>query len=205
MKKTLTAILLTILALSFILIFSICAFAAESEENGNADSYSESADENALFAELYRLFLKNADKIFSLLAFSGSLITVIAYRKGLIPVLSTGLTSIKKSSDELEKKSEEALVNTEKTLDVFTNRLIGYENTLQSLSGELEKLGERLLSKEESERNEKLLKEVMLSEIDMLYEIFISSSLPQYSKDAISEKVAKMKKRLVCGEENEKE
>jgi hypothetical protein len=45
----------------------------------------------------------------------------------------------------------------------------------------------------------------MLGEIDMLYEIFISSSLPQYSKDAISERVAKMKKILLAGENSEKE
>ena len=36
--------------------------------------------------------------------------------------------------------------------------------------------------------------------IDMLYEVFMHSSLPQYSKDALGEKVAEMKKSISLGE-----
>ena len=202
MKKTLTSILLIIFALSFVILFSVCALAAEYEETAvtGMDSYDE---EENFFSELYELFLENADKIFSSLAFMASLGTVIAYRKGLIPILNSALGAIRKSSEQLIKKNEENLADTEKTLNEFTSKLIGYENSLEIMSGELEKLGERLVSKEESEKNEKLLRETMLAEIDMLYEIFISSSLPQYSKDAVSEKVNKMKKKLGCDEENE--
>jgi hypothetical protein len=43
----------------------------------------------------------------------------------------------------------------------------------------------------------------LLAEIDMLYEIFINSSLPQYSKDTVSERIVKMKKSLCHGDEDE--
>ena len=44
----------------------------------------------------------------------------------------------------------------------------------------------------------------MLSQIDMLYEIFMQSGLPQYSKDALGERMAKMKKTLGVGEEDDR-
>ena len=44
----------------------------------------------------------------------------------------------------------------------------------------------------------------MLSQIDVLYEIFMQSGIPQYAKDSLGEKVAKMKKSLLVGEENDR-
>ena len=41
----------------------------------------------------------------------------------------------------------------------------------------------------------------MNAQIDMLYEIFMSSALPQYAKDRVGEKVAEMKAQLTDGED----
>ena len=35
------------------------------------------------------------------------------------------------------------------------------------------------------------------AQIDMLYDVFMSSALPQYQKDAVGERIAKMKEALV--------
>ena len=37
------------------------------------------------------------------------------------------------------------------------------------------------------------LRLVVDTQIDMLYDIFMSSALPQYQKDAVGERIAKMK------------
>ena len=202
MKKTLVTILLSTLVIIFTLFFSVKTFAKE--EAAGADTAVEISEES-VFDELYAWALENADKILSMLAFIGSILTVIAYKKGLLPTLSAALKSIKKSSEELLKKSEDSILGTEKTLGMLTDKFAGYENALDSLSATVDSLNQRLMSAEDAQKTELLIKDVTLAEIDMLYEIFISSSLPQYAKDAISEKVSKMKKSLEVTEKNEKE
>jgi hypothetical protein len=40
------------------------------------------------------------------------------------------------------------------------------------------------------------MKTIMSAQVDMLYNIFMSSSLPQYSKDAVGERISEMKAAL---------
>ena len=44
----------------------------------------------------------------------------------------------------------------------------------------------------------------MKAQVDMLYEIFMSSSLPQYQKDSVGEKISSMRKSLSEDGENDK-
>ena len=58
--------------------------------------------------------------------------------------------------------------------------------------------------KDESEarREKKQLRLLADAQIDMLYNVFMSSALPQYQKDAVGERIAKMKEAIA---ENERE
>ena len=71
----------------------------------------------------------------------------------------------------------------------------------------VKKLGERLdemsttlnevkEKEQQKEKNSESLAVIVGAQIDMLYDIFMSSALPQYQKDAIGERVAKMKEAL---------
>ena len=91
---------------------------------------------------------------------------------------------------------------TEKSLEFLTDRFVSCENTIDSVSRELTNLSEKLDAIQEEKSEKEKFKTVMLSQIDMLYDIFMQSGIPQYSKDALGEKVAKMKKELGIGEEN---
>jgi hypothetical protein len=99
MKKTSVAIILSTLVIVLTLFFSVKAFAAE--DICAAEEITVEGGEETFFDALYEACLTNADKIFSLLAFGGSLVTVISYRKGLLPLLTSGLRSLKKSSEEI--------------------------------------------------------------------------------------------------------
>lgn len=205
MKKNLTALLLTLFTFVFVFSLTVSVFAAEATDtkSDTGAAVSEIDEAKTPFDALYEAFIDNADKIFSVLSFLGSVVVVVAYKKGLIPVLNSGLRSIRKSSDELKKKSEENILSAQKTLNMLTSRLAGYENSADTLYKSVEELRERLESREESYKREADLKEILLAEIDMLYEIFINSSLPQYSKDTVSERIVKMKKSLCHGDEDE--
>ena len=49
------------------------------------------------------------------------------------------------------------------------------------------------------------MKIILESQIDMLYDIFMSSSIPLFQKEAVGEKISAMKKRLLDTEEKSDE
>ena len=198
MKKFLFSVISLIAIISLILSFSVTALAAEENAKPTEDVSTEETENT--FSEIYNLVLENVDKVFSALAFVSSLLLVFAYKKGLIPIINTGLSAIKKSADKFEGSSLESILKTEESLGFLTDKFASCINTVESISKSVEELGERLELMEDEKNNRETMKTVMLSQIDMLYEIFMNSALPQYSKDALGEKVAEMKKSIRIGE-----
>lgn len=207
MKKFLLLIISLISVITLSLSLSVTVLAEDSVESGASDSACpESSDENtdsSPFSEIYGLMLQNSDKIFSALAFISSVFLALTYRKGLIPTINTGLTAIKKSADAFENSTAESIVKTEQSLDFLTDKFALCISTLESMSKYIDELAVRLDCIEEEKKSASSLKNIMLSQIDMLYEIFMNSALPQYSKDAIGEKVSQMKKRIAVGEQDD--
>jgi len=197
MKKFL---LLTVLSIALIFSLSVTAFADyDTEEIGAQDA--DAQEENAA-AELYGLILDNSDKIFSALAFFSSLVLAFLYKKGMIPIINTGLSAIKKSTDSFENTASDALTKTEETLSFLTDKFASCVNAVEGISAYVDELTARLDGIKEEKNSIEVFKTVMLSQIDMLYEIFMNSALPQYSKEALGEKIADMKKSIKVGEEN---
>ena len=207
MKKFLLLIISLISVITLTLSLSVTALAEDSVESEASDTaYTESAEENAAsnpFSEIYGLMLQNSDKIFSALAFISSVILALTYRKGLIPTINTGLSAIKKSADAFKNSTAESIVKTEQSLDFLTDKFASCISALESISKYIDELAVRLDSIEDEKKSASSLKTVMLSQIDMLYEIFMNSALPQYSKDALGEKVSQMKKSIDLGEEDD--
>jgi hypothetical protein len=59
----------------------------------------------------------------------------------------------------------------------------------------------RLGTVEEQKALAERVERTVAQQIDMLYELFMSSGIPQYEKDAMGERVAKMKKEIGAYEE----
>ena len=201
MKKFL---LFAILAITLTLTLSVTALATD----GNAalpegETEADALEEANAFSEIYALIIDNIDKVFSALAFICSLLLAFAYRRGLIPIVNKGLCAIKKNSDSFESTMTDSLGKTEASLNFLAEKFAVCLNTIEQVSEYVESLSERLDIIEAKKDSAKTLKTVMLSQIDMLYEIFMNSALPQYSKDALGEKVAEMKKSIAVGEGND--
>lgn len=191
-----------ILLLAFFLIISlsvsVTAFASEAMPT---DTNTETTSE---LSEMFMLITDNSDKIFSVLAFISSLTVVFAYKRGFIPLVNKGLTAIKNGTDNFESKAQDSLIKTENSLSFLLDKFACCENTIERVSSNLEELSEKLGSLEDENNEREIFKTVMLSQIDVLYEIFMQSGIPQYAKDSLGEKVAKMKKSLLVGEENDR-
>ena len=199
-------IISTAVALMLITSLSVTVFASDdlsaedvttSEETAVTEENGDEArkDENS-FTEIYEMSLENSDKIFSLLAFIGTLIVSGAYKKGLIPTLkdalarlSASIEATKRDSVDAERRNEEKFTSLEDSVRAMEAMLCRSENALSRLEGEMSEYTEVL---DDHER----MRILFSYQIDMLYSIFMSSSLPEYQKEEIGIKISKMREEL---------
>ena len=205
MKRKLTLIPILILAFSLIFTFSVSAYDAEREntESNAAKESGEALDtyeDDTFFTVLYEGIKKNSDKILSALAFLGSLIIAFMYKKGLFPFVEKALASL---SGAVVKLGNEAKKNADlgnEFLNTVTDKLERSESIISGFTDSLKRLEAGLMefSSEKSEREK--LKLIMTAEVEMLNEIIMASSLPQYQKDRAGECFMKMKQELKAEE-----
>lgn len=186
---------LSILAILFTLLtmFSVVAFAESAEVASSSES-------NNFFDEAYSFLLENADKILSALAFTGSLILAFAYRKGMIPLLKGGLGKLCGEVSSLKEDTEKAEGAAREILSAATDMLTSAEMLISELSEKLSVIEEELAAAKEEEKRNADLKALINTQIDLLHDIFMSSSLPYYRKEEVGEKVAEMKKMIAVTE-----
>lgn len=200
MKKLLIVLIATILFISCGVVASASDVESDTEVTENIDNVYENEEPTVesgnLFAEIYEYASQNADNIFSALAFAASVLLALIYKKGLMPALTSSLTSLRTSVKTISETAERALAESEgaytgvkKSIDLVGEGLDALCITVGELEG-------RLAASEEQANEAKAMKTIMSAQIDMLYNIFMSSSLPQYSKDAVGERIAEMRAAL---------
>ncbi len=194
MKKIFTV---TILFLVVFSLLSCFAFASETD----ADVVNE---EKNVFSTLYNELFLHSDKILSALAFISSLLLIFTYRKGMLPILKGGLSSLASSVSHLKDEAKKAGELSEEEIKRATEKLGKAEELLSSLSEKLESLTGELESTRDEQKKCSDIKIIMQYQIDMLYEVFMSSSLPLYQKEAIGEKISAMKSKLTNDLEDQK-
>ena len=184
MKKLFTV---TLSILVVLLLTAITAFASEGQEV---------ATEENVFIEVYAFILKHSDKILSALAFCASLFLAFAYRSGIIPLIKGGLNTLGTVVTKLKEETNKASEVSEKALCEAKDKLCDTEKILSALSEKLGELEEKLGDAIEDKKRAEDMRVIMESQIDMLYDIFMSSSIPLFQKEAVGEKISNMKKRL---------
>ncbi len=186
--------------ISFILILTICISAstlflsAESNSDSLTETDTEQAEKENLFSSVFNYIKDSAAEIFSALALISSLILAYAYKKGLYPLLKNALNALNGSVSRLKETADNELKENGSISKAVNERLSDFEGLLDASADKLNSLEEKLTESKgkESER----LKTVLCAQIDMLYDVFMSSSLPQYQKDAIGQRVLKMREEL---------
>lgn len=223
MKKTIYLIFTLMLLFG---IFSVLCFAEDSAASADG-SYSDSGAENAtdsdvtspsgggeaanaeeneqtLFSIIYEEAKKYAGQIFSILAciFSGCL--MLCYKKGILPLIKGGITALRGGVDALGKEAEKQTEGSLAASQLIGEKLEQAEGFLSTLSQRIEEFGEKLSTLEASDKSTAAFRRVLSAQVDMLYEIFMNASLPQYEKDRIGEMIGEMRASLVSeGDGNE--
>lgn len=203
MKKTikiLSFLIITVLALSF--VFGVSAFALGEEEtytenNTETPVYEEeNEEETPIFESIFNATEYYASEILSALAFVGSLIIMFCYKRGLMPIINDGLRALKNGVNTINEKSDNFNEHAISICDGIDARLSRAESMTESLLKSNELVEKRLSELQSESKDREKLAIILSSQIDMLYEIFMSASLPQYLKDNVGAKISEMKSAL---------
>ena len=152
------------------------------------------------FEAVFEKVKEHSDTIFSFLTLIGSVILALTYKKGLLPVLGASIGKIGDSVKKIGDATELSIINSEGAIIDIDEKIKGMGELFDRLENQITDLDKKLDAvAEESAQSEKT-RILMRSQVDMLYDIFMTSSLPQYSKDAVGEKIAVMKSILAEGE-----
>ena len=150
---------------------------------------------STFFASLYVGAREHLGEIFCALTLVGSIFLAFAYKKGLLPVVTKALGAISSSvgklgenTDTFTSKIEGESKRLVESLGLVQEKIVCFENALSRIEEEL--LAARV-NGSMLEKTERTLEE----QIEMLYELFMSSALPQYQKDAVAKKIADMRLR----------
>lgn len=195
MKNRIKLLIAVMLILVSALVLSVSASAQEAESTELTDGTEEN-----VFDKMYADVSEYATEILCAMTFAGSLILAFAYKKGLLPIVKGSLLSIGNAVSKVKDSVGESAEKGVKLGESIEKRL---ENTKTVLDGLVKKISEldtaleeRLSDESERAHEAEVLRLVLLSQIEMLRDIFMSAALPQYQKDAVGERIAKMKGAL---------
>jgi len=193
------------LTVTFILSMYVSIYASETAEivTEAVGETTEIVTEENVFEEIYAVAVANADKIFSVLAFIGTLIVGAMYKSGLLPLLSDALSKFRGTLDGIKSENEryESIVSA-KISDIGTS-IKNIEESIDKTNGEIARVESSLATYERALAERESMKIILSSQIDMLYSIFMASSLPQFEKEEIGNKISKMREELNSYEGNE--
>ena len=203
MKNKLKYLIALALATALTLSLGISASATEEEPYEATVQASAPEDGGAgenLFTKLYAELTEYAAEILAALTLAGSLTLAVAYRKGLLPLLEKSLLSIGNAISKIKESTKESLDTSTKMSAVIDDRLAASSEALEALIKGVDDLGRAITESNHNDESTKgaiaELRLVMGAQIDMLYDVFMYSALPQYQKDAVGERIAKMKEAI---------
>ena len=160
------------------------------------DADPESLTEANPFEEIYNLGLENADKIFSVLAFLGTLIVGIGYKSGFLPLLRDALSKLKNAIDTAKEENDRNTVFTAEKMQALTAEVESIGQTLDRQGKEIERIQWQFEGYDALIKERQALRLTLEGQMDMLYAIFMQSTLPKYQKDEIGERISKLREEL---------
>ena len=202
-KRTiLAAVMICTILTAFIFSFRSLAYeASDNYEDTAAKVGTEYETEENFLDTAWNSIEKNKDSILSTLSLAGSIILMLGYKNGLIPLIREGLSAIGSATKKMSEKTSELSEMSAGVLEKTELRIAKIETALTEMSEKLSwaadtaKLEERIL------KEGNITRDLMEGEIDMLYDIFMAAALPEYLKERIGERVSEMKKRINISED----
>lgn len=192
-RKKLFKILLSV-AFALSIFSSVSLFASASEVEAPGEGVTTESDEN-IFTEIYLAVTENSADILSLLSFAASVTVALFYKYALSPLIKGGLEKISSGVKNISGESSKEYRALAEAQAKIAEREERMEESLASLSRSLCEMQDN-----EKASLEKNLLTVMHAQVNMLYEIFQSSALPVYQKEAVGNMINEMRSELAKNE-----
>ncbi len=206
MKKILFLIASLTLIFSLLCIPSLAAveFTAseaknEAEETDTFPNEEGSGEYENPLESLYSVILENSDKLLSALSFIGTLIIMLVYKKGLLPLLRGGMSAISKGVGEVEAQAKRQGEDGEALHQLISSRLAAGEGAIERIEETVGTLEARCVRAMQSGKSSSAIFNAIQMQSELLYEILLASSLPSYEKERVSERIAEIKATLADG------
>ena len=160
--------------------------------DSGADTAKGEGDKNP-FMLLYGAICESAPVIMSALAAIASMILAFCYRKGLTPMLKDALGGMMSAVNSLKSGVSESDARAKEITDALGERLDAAEKAVARISELLDGV---------SRSDEGLcgISAVMSEQVELLYDLFMQSSLPEFKKERIGKRVAAMRAKLSAPE-----
>ena len=173
------------------------------QDNGdeNAEATANDGGTSNPFEAFFNTVKEYATEIFCALTFVGSLILAYAYKCGLIPIIKGGIGALSATVSHIKETAERSEEKTGEIGKTVADRLGSAETALGDISEMLSLMAAKLDRLEADGDERRKMRIVMNAEVDMLYSIFMTSALPQYQKDEVGARIAKM--REVIGDDED--
>ena len=148
------------------------------------------------FEELYAAFMEHSEKILGALTLVGSLILAFMYKKGFLPLVKTSLSALIETVGKIKDSTAKNDLIYKDFAVSLGERLDNTEELLGKLTTHIDTLTDSLGAAETVMLDNERLKIIIKAQVDMLYDVFMCSSLPEFQKEAVSEKIKEMKEAL---------
>lgn len=175
----------------------------EVPETGEAPETSEVPEVDNPFEDIFEAASEFSAEIASALAFIGSVLVAFAYKRGLLPSVKSGIVAIGGAVGQLKDSTESTSRHQEQMLEEFTERLSRAEDVLERFGKAIDEIAEKTEDGKSAAADRADMKALMSAQIDMLYDIFMTSSLPQYQKDAVNQRVREMREVTGLGKDGD--
>lgn len=151
---------------------------------------------NNIFNQIYDAAVLHAAEIFSLLSLIGTMAVSYFYKKGLLPSVKNALSTLGGIVSNIKDTSDKQHADQLSSARELDERLCEFEKTLEGYAKTLKDMETRLIAEREVYLQLEKTNVILSSQIDMLYDIFMTSALPQYQKEATGERINKMRREL---------
>ena len=173
----------------------------KSSDLDNEDTVADLVDEPNPFAVFFEGVKTYATEIISAVTLIASLILAYAYKSGLTPMITNALSNLGKLLAGMRDSVSESEKASKKITEALEARLAIAEETVERLTAGIETVSKTMKAEEDSTAEKKKLGEILAAQIDMMYELFISSALPEYQKEAVAERIKQMKEAIADAEQ----
>ena len=136
----------------------------------------------------------NLPEILSALSLICTVILMIVYKSGFIPMVREGVCALSARVKSIGEQTDKMSLSAKSSDENIRAALEYAEKRLSTIEDSLSLLREGLRGVDAIGAKSDAVSRALSIEAQMLYELFMSSALPQYEKDRVGEMIAEMKR-----------